>query len=183
MKRFTLTLLALLSLITFPAQATDFTIDEHHVFATFKVEHLGIGYVVGRFNKITGQVNLDKGQVAITLHADSVDSGHPKRDQHLKSPDFFNAKQFPKITFKSNKVTKTGSDSYRVEATVTLLGKSKPVTLELKKTGEGKDPWGGYRIGLESTFAVKRSDFGMNFMPGGIGDTVEMYFSAEALRK
>ncbi|CAM2008199.1 YceI family protein [Acanthopleuribacter pedis] len=183
MKRWTLSLLAFLSLVTVPTLAADYAIDEHHVFATFKVEHLGIGYVVGRFNKITGNVNLDKGQIDITLHADTVDSGHPKRDQHLKSPDFFNAKQFPKITFKSNKVTKTGKDRYRVEATITLLGKNKPVTLELKKTGEGKDPWGGYRIGLESTFTVKRGDFGMTFMADGIGNEVEMYFSGEAIRK
>lgn len=182
MKSFMLLLLTAFALTAAPARATEFTIDESHVFAGFTVSHLGIGTVVGRFNKVTGTINLDQGQIDVVLHADSVDSGHPKRDQHLRSPDFFNAKQFPLITLKSNKVTKTGNDSYRVEAVISLLGKEKPVTINLVRTGEGKDPWGGYRLGLAADFTVNRADFGMNFMPDGIGNTVKLQFYAEALR-
>lgn len=183
MKRLLLLLLTAFSLTATPAQAGEFTIDESHVFATFTVSHLGIGTVVGRFNKVTGTVNLDQGHIDVVLYADSVDSGHPKRDQHLRSPDFFNAKQFPQITLKSKKVTKTGGNRYRVEAVISLLGKEKAIMIDLEKTGEGKDPWGGYRLGLAADFTVNRADFGMNYMPDGIGNAVKLQFYAEALRQ
>lgn len=180
----TLTALALTAFATVPAlHAANFQVDGSHAFATFKVGHLGIGNTVGRFNDISGEVDLDNGKIEITIRTASVDTQDEKRDQHLKGPDFFNVKQFPVMKFKATSVKPAGNDRFRVEGKMTIRGKSKNISLELIKIGEGKDPWGGYRLGFESTFTVKREDFGLDFMPGGIGSEVEIYVSLEALKK
>lgn len=158
-------------------------IDPDHVFAWFRVNHLGFADTFGRFNDISGTIDLDKGVVDIVIKSQSIDSQNEKRDQHLRGPDFFNAKQFPVLTFKAKSVKSLGDHTYQVSGDLMMRGVTKSLTLTVTKTGEGKDPWGKERIGCEAQFTIKRSDFGMDYMPDGIGDEVEIFLSAEAFKE
>ncbi len=171
-----------------PAQADDYKIDPVHSVAIFRVKHLKVSYTYGRFNKITGTFSLDEKKpentkIEVTVAVGSLDTNDPKRDGHLKGPDFFNVKQFPKATFKSKAVKKVGKNLYEVKGDFTLHGVTKEITVKITQTGEGKDPWGGYRAGAELTFTIKRSDFGMNYMQGPVGEDVRLIVSIEGIRK
>jgi polyisoprenoid-binding protein YceI len=170
------------------AAGESFNIDGVHSTVIYKVKHLNIGNAYGRFNQLTGTVVLDPDQPAkssfqVEIKSDSIDTGNGKRDTHLKSPDFFAVKQFPTITFKSKGVKKDGENAYQVSGDLTLHGVTKPVTVKVERTGAGKDPWGGFRNGFESTFTVKRSDFGMKGMLDAISDDVQLTVSSEAVKK
>jgi len=170
------------------AKAADtYNVDGVHSYALFKIKHLAVGYSYGRFNEVSGTLSLDtarpeKSSVELTVKAASVDTANPKRDQHLKSPDFFNAKQFPEITFKSTSVKLTGKDTAAVTGELTLHGVTRTIVAEVAHTGSGKDPWGGVRAGFEATFSVKRSDFGMTFMQDGLSDEVQVIVSVEGVK-
>lgn len=172
-----------------PALAADrYELDPVHSHINFKILHLGIGYQYGRFNDLSGTVVVDEAhpansKVDVTVKTASVDTKNEKRNEHLRSPDFFNAKQFPNLTFKSTHVEKIGKDSYKVTGTLSLHGKSKTISFVFKKTGEGKDPWGHYRMGGETTFTLNRMDYGINFMPDGLGKDVTLMLSFEGVKK
>jgi polyisoprenoid-binding protein YceI len=119
--------------------------------------------------------------LTIEIDAASINTGNKKRDDHLKGPDFFNVKQFPKLTFKSTKVEKKG-DAYSVTGDLTIHGVTKSVTVDVKKTGMGKDPWGNERIGFTTNFTIKRSDYGITHMANGLSDEVQLMLSAEAIK-
>ena len=171
-----------------PAMAATYTIDGTHTSVLFKVSHLGIAPYWGRFNKIEGRFDYDPANAAasrlsVEIDANSIFTAEKKRDDHLKSPDFFSAKQFPKITLQSTAV-KPGArpGTYVVTADLTIRGTKKPITFELTKTGEGKDPWGGERVGFEGTFTVNRLDFGVSYMPDGLGRDVTIIFAVEGVK-
>lgn len=175
--------------LTQPALAADtYKIDSVHSHVIFKIKHLDVGYQYGRFNKMTGTVMVDEknpamSSVNLTIDANSVYTGHPKRDAHLRSPDFFDVKQFPTITFKSTQITKMGKD-YKVTGHLTMHGVKKPLTVILKKTGEGPGMGQGeWRMGGEAAFAVKRSDFGITYMPKGLSDKVTLMVSFEGVKQ
>jgi polyisoprenoid-binding protein YceI len=164
-------------------------VDPAHAWGVFKISHLGISNCYGTFHSIAGSVDLDgdKGAVEISIKADSVDTGNEKRDQHLKGPDFFDAKQFPTIGFKSTKVEKT-AEGWNVTGDLAFHGVTKPITAKVVKTGEGETPnqTGGkdHRVGFEATFTVKRSEFGMSYgVQMGMGDEVGFTLSLEAIKK
>jgi polyisoprenoid-binding protein YceI len=183
--RFALAALAL-ALLAAPAAADDYAIDPTHTAVLFRVKHLGVSYTYGRFNEVEGTFKLKDGlpdAIQVTIQAKSVDTGNKKRDDHLRGPDFFNVKQFPTITFKSKAVKRTGTDTFEVTGELSLHGKTKEITFAAKKIGEGKDPWGGYRAGAELVFTVKRSEFGMTYMPDGIGDDVRIVVGVEGIKK
>ncbi len=123
-----------------------------------------------------------KSSVELTVPVESVDTHFDKRNQHLKSPDFFNAKQFPTLTFKSTKVEGSGN-TYKVSGDLTLHGVTKPITVEFKKGAEGKGMEGEIRGGGETRFTIKRSDFGMTFMAGALGDDVNIIVSLEGVKQ
>jgi polyisoprenoid-binding protein YceI len=164
-----------------------YKIDPAHSTVEFSVSHLGISHLVGRFDTFEGDLNLTpngKSDVSVTIQTASVDSNHQKRDEHLRSPDFFNSKQFPVMRFVSRKVSyNAAGEPVRVDGDLELHGVTKPVTLAVKPVGAGKDPWGGYRSGYTATSTLKRSDFGMNFMPGGIGDDIALTLQIEAIKQ
>jgi polyisoprenoid-binding protein YceI len=171
-----------------PGRAELFTVDTGHSTVLFRILHMGVSNAWGRFDNITGTVDLDEADPAksaldITIGADSVNTGVAKRDEHLRGPDFFNARQFPRINFKSDSVRATGPDTYEVAGTLTLHGVSRPVTVTLKKVGAGKGPAGDQRVGVETGFTIKRSDFGMKNMLEGIGDSVLLVVSLESAHK
>ena len=167
--------------------ADTFKIDPVHSSIGFSIKHLGVSDFYGRFNDVSGQVVFDKADpskssVEVTIPVESIDTHNEKRDQHLKSPDFFNAKQFPMIVFKSKSVEGTG-DNYKAIGDLTLHGVTKPLTLEIKRGPDGKGMEGEIRGGGETRFTIKRSDFGMNFMQGGLGDEVTVLLSLEGVKQ
>jgi len=161
--------------------AATFEVDNSHSFVNFKVNHMGIGAVWGQFRELSGNFDLDSGQLAFTVKANSISTNNEKRDQHLKSPDFFNAKQFPVIKFKSSEVTPLGDGKYRVQGDLMLRGVTRKITVEVEKLGEGKGPGGKQRIGVEVAFQVKRSEYGMKYMLEGLGDDVWVYFNGQGV--
>lgn len=183
MKR--LSQLVLAGLMTFggAAFATDWNIDNSHAAAVFQVSHLGISNTHGRFNKISGKITTgEKFAVNVEIDAASVDTNDAKRDEHLRGPDFFDVKQFPTLSFVSTAVTKTGDKTYDVTGDLTIHGVKKPITVKVVQVGEGKDPWGGTRIGFDTTFTIKRADFGMNYGPGAVGEDVTITLALEAIQ-
>lgn len=167
--------------------ADTFKIDPVHSSVVFSVTYLGVSNFYGRFNDVSGTVVLDKADpskssVELTIPVESVDTHNEKRDQVLRSPDFFNAKQFPVMTFKSKQVESSG-DTYKVTGDFTLHGVTKPLTLEIKKGGEGKGMEGEIRGGGETHFTIKRSDYGMNFMQGQLGDEINIVVSLNGIKQ
>lgn len=178
--------LAVFAVSASAALADDYAIDPVHSSVTFKAEHMGISWVHGRFNTFSGSVSYDKTSPAkssfeMTIKADSVDSGNKQRDAHLASPDFFDAKQFANITFKSTSV-KPGKDGLEVEGDLTMHGTTKKIKF-LLKGGKEVDGRGGKKvIGFWTDLTLKRSDYGMKEMQG-LGDEVPVSISFEAGRK
>jgi polyisoprenoid-binding protein YceI len=174
--------------VTPPAPAADaYAADPVHSSLVYRVKHMNATYLWGRFNAVTGSFTLDDAnpaqcQFEFQVKTDSVDTGNAKRDGHLKSPDFFNAVQFPTIAFKSHSVTKTG-EAYEVVGDLTLHGVTKPVTVKVVSTGKGKGPTGAPIAGIEATFMLKRTDFGMSNMVGAVGDEVWVTAGIEGRRK
>ncbi|HEX6964063.1 MAG TPA: YceI family protein [Lacipirellula sp.] len=181
-----------LSLVTPRGWAADeFAVDNSHTSVIFGVSHLGYSFTYGRFNKVSGAFTLDPaGPEASTfqlaIDASSIDTNDAKRDEHLRGPDFFDAGQFPAITFKSTKVEGKRTDAgmtLLVTGDLTMHGVTKPVTLELQKLGEGPGPGGGFRTGFNCQAKLKRSDFGMTNMIPSVGDEVAITISFEGVRK
>src|ERR1700720_1407144 len=187
MKPLTL-VVAFISEVVLSANAADtFKVDPVHSFVLFSVQHLSIANTYGRFDDISGSVVFDrdnpsKSSVELSVPVESLDTHNAKRDQSLKSPDFFDAKQFPTLTFKSTKVEGNG-DTLKVSGDLTIHGVTKPMTVDFKKGGEGKGVFGEMRGGGETRFTIKRSDFGMNFQQGAVGDEVNITLSLEGIKK
>jgi polyisoprenoid-binding protein YceI len=189
MKTSTLIVVILLSSLGVAAQAADtYQVDPVHSSVLFKVRHLNVANLYGRFDDVSGTVTLDPANAAddsvnLEIKTDSIDTHNEKRDQTLKGPDFLNVKQFPTIAFKSTKVEKAGDDTYNVTGNLTLRGVTKPLTVEFKRTGEGKGMKDEYRAGGETQFTIRRGDFGMTYMPEVAGDDVMLIISLEGIKK
>jgi polyisoprenoid-binding protein YceI len=171
-----------------PARADNYKVDPMHSSLIFRTKHFGIGHIYGRFNEFSGTFRLNEqnpadGALQMEIKAASVDTAIDKRDAHLKGPDFFNVKQFPTISFKSTKFKKLDDSSYEVTGDLTLHGVTKPVTVKLERIGSAKDPMGGYRTGLETTFTIKRTDFDMKFGLEGVADEVRITLAVEGVRQ
>ncbi len=166
--------------------ADNYKIDSEHAAVIFKVDHLGVAPAYGRFNDPTGTIALDKedpskSTFAFEVKTENVDTDNEKRDAHLKSPDFFDAKQFPTIIFKSKSV-KVEGDKFLVTGDLTLHGVTKQIVVPITKTGEKDTGKMGYRTGWVSEIGLKRSDYGMKGMIGPIGDDVHLTISFEAVK-
>jgi polyisoprenoid-binding protein YceI len=167
-------------------RADEYTLDPAHTAVTFKVSHLGLSWTHGRFNEVSGgfliEANPAACQFALSIKVDSLDTGNPKRDGHLRSPDFFNSKQFSLITFKSN-VVKPIKDGYEVTGDLTLHGVTKSVTFNLLGGRKAEFPKGVQRTGFSAELALKRSEFEMDKMTDAIGDAVHIAISFEGTKK
>jgi polyisoprenoid-binding protein YceI len=164
--------------------ADAYTVDPGHSAIFFRVKHLNVSNAYGRFNKLAGTFTLDDkkpeaSSVEISVESESVDTNNPGRDKHLRSTDFFSAKEFPKITFKSTAVKKAGEHDFEVTGDLTIRGVTKPVTLKATHTGSASDPKAGSIAGFEAVFTVKRSDFGVKYGAGAIGEEVQITVSVE----
>jgi polyisoprenoid-binding protein YceI len=166
-------------------KAGAYAIDPAHSFALFKIQHFGAGFVWGQFKEMEGKIALAddpaKDTIDLSIKTASVDTHHAKRDAHLQSPDFFNAVQFPAITFKSTKVAKNADGTLDVTGDLTIRGKTRSVTAKVTPTGAGDDPMKKYRVGFEGHVTVNRNDFDVSFMPGLLGDNVEIILALESV--
>ena len=170
--------------------ANTYEIDTAHSMIIFRAKHKGITYNYGRFNEFTGAITMDetdisKSTVEFEVKTASVDTANKKRDQHLRSPDFFSAKQFPVIIFKSTTVSmKEGEeDMLEVIGDIELLGVKKSITIDVAITGRGKGQQGESVIGFESVFTIMRSEFGMTYGAGAVSDDIRLTVTIEANQK
>jgi polyisoprenoid-binding protein YceI len=170
-----------------PTAGANYKIDDVHSSALFRVHHLGAGKFWGRFNAVSGSMSFDAAgeptSFDVSIATDSVDTAEPKLDGHLKSPDFFNTKEFPTMTFKSDSVSKKPDGSLEVTGSLTMHGVTKKITAALEVTGIA-DMGMGARAGVEATFTVNRSDFGMRYglEKRTLGDAVRVIVSLEGIR-
>jgi polyisoprenoid-binding protein YceI len=182
------TLSAALAAVPPVALAADaYTVDPVHSSVVFRVKHMNTSHAWGRFNALAGSFTLDpddpaRSKLAFTVKAASVDTNQKDRDNHLKSPDFFNAVQYPDITFISKSVAKS-TQGYEVSGILTFHGVAKPIAFVLVPTGTGKDMRGNPIAGVDANFTIKQSDFGITKMAAAIGDEVNVFVSIEAIKK
>ena len=168
-----------------PGRAADtYTIDPVHTTIIFRINHLGSSWTYGRFDKVDGTFTVDPANPSdvkfdLSAKTESVDTNSDQRDTHLKSPDFFAAKEFPEITFKSTDVKSTGDKKYDVTGDLTLHGVTKSITVPMEFVGTSDSKQMGSRAGYEAHFSVKRSDYGMDKMVGMVGDEVYLTVSME----
>lgn len=165
-----------------------YDVDRVHSAVIFRVMHLGTAWNFGRFNEFSGSIRFDEekpenSSVEIEVAATSIDTGNRGRDDHLRGSDFFESKQFPTITFKSTKVKSLGKDRLELTGDLTLRGTTKPVTFEVKKTGEGRNRQGKALIGFYGEFQVDRMAHGVSYMPDGLGKEVFLTVSLEAAQR
>lgn len=171
-----------------PAAAATFEIDDVHSAAFFRVQHLGAGQFWGRISDISGTFTANNGAADganfdITVKAESIDTGTKKLDDHLRSPDFFNVKEFPTMTFKSTGA-KAKDGKLEVTGDFTMHGVTKPVTAAIEFTGGKAGPM-GERAGYEAVFTIKRSDFGVSYGVdnGMLGNDVRIVVNLEGVKK
>ncbi|WP_337009497.1 YceI family protein [Pantoea sp. AS142] len=171
------------------ANAADYKIDKEgqHAFIQFRIQHLGYSWLYGTFKDFDGRFTFDEknpaaDKVDVTINTSSVDTNHAERDKHLRSADFLNTSKNPLATFKSTSVEKEG-DELQITGDLTLNGVTKPVTLEAKMLGEGKDPWGGYRAGFEAEAEIALKDFNITKELGPASQKVQLMISVEGVRQ
>lgn len=167
-------------------------IDTVHTHVGFSVKHMMVSTVRGQFGSYRGTLELDsddftksrfEGEIDVT----SINTGNEQRDTHLRSNDFFDAPNHPKITFKSTKIERRGDDSYAVTGDLTIRGVTKPVTLDVEWSGTSKSPYGQTLTGFGVRGTINRKDFGVSFNAaletGGVvvGDKVKLEVDVEAI--
>jgi polyisoprenoid-binding protein YceI len=190
----TLALAAALAVASLPARAETWAVDPAHSTVGFQVRHMMVSNVKGSFDKFTATVDgnpADPGSAKVdaTIEVASVNTREPKRDDHLRSADFFDAAKFPQMTFRSTKVEKVSATKAKLTGDLTLRGVTKPVTLDVEYTAPVKSPWGATVVGAVATGKINRQDFGVSFSKtleaGGVlvGDEVTIQLELELVRK
>lgn len=192
MKFSTKSLIAATALLTtLPVfSAEKYSVDPDHTTLAFSVNHLGFSNILGRFSEFSGDIVYDKDDLAnskidLVIKTSSITTAHAKRDAHLSSPDFFNVKEFPRMSFKSTKIEPISSNTAQVTGNLTLLGVTKPVTLDVDINSEGPNPFAPdyYVAGFSARGQIKRTDFGMKFGAPAIADTVDLILEVESIRQ
>jgi len=167
-----------------------FSIDKAHSDVTFQVRHL-ITRVSGRFSDYSGTIEFDRdnpsqSKVAFTIQAASIDTAEPKRDEHLRSDDFFAVEKFPTLSFRSTKISPRGGEVYDVEGDLTIRDVTRRIVLPVTHLGTAKDPWGNEKLAFEAETKINRKDFGLNWNAaletGGflVGDEVKISIQVQA---
>jgi polyisoprenoid-binding protein YceI len=180
--------MALILILPATAQTQTWNIDENHSAAQFSVRHLAISTVRGSFSKVSGSVQYDpsnpvKTTIDATIDAASVDTRVEKRDNDLRSPNFFDTAKYPTFTFKSKRVETAGAGKLKVTGDLTMHGVTKEVTLDVDGPSAAiKDPRGNLHMGASATTTVNRKDFGVNGASTAVGDEVPIIIDMELVR-
>ncbi len=196
MYRFVVVLAPALLLVSgSPLQASTWDIDPVHTQASFAVRHLMVSKVRGSLGKVTGTVTFDEADLSkstaeATIDATTIDTREPKRDAHLKSPDFLDVAKYPTITFKSKQVSRLGDDQFAVTGDLTIHGVTREVVLRVEGSPKPfKDPSGSTKLGGMATTQLHRKDFGLEWNKvletGGVavGDDVDVTIDVELVKK
>jgi polyisoprenoid-binding protein YceI len=168
-------------------------IDVAHSSVNFSVRHLVVSKTRGKFLTYGGKIVLDEGdmtlsRVEVEIDAATIDTGLADRDGHLRSPDFLDTANHPKITFRSTKIDRSGESDFQVSGELTIRGNKRPVVLKAEYSGRGKDPWGGERIGFTAHTKISRKEYGLEWNQvleaGGalVGDEVTIEIEVEAIK-
>lgn len=175
--------------------AKTYQIDTAHTSVAFRVRHMMVSWTKGTFGDVKGTAVIDdanpsRSSVEVTIGVASVDTQNAKRDEHLRSADFFDAAKFPTMTFKSKSFKAAGPDTWQVKGDLTMRGATQEVTLDVTGiTPEGKSPWGTFVRGASISGKLSRKDFGLTYNSlletGGvaIGDEVQLMIEVELMRK
>lgn len=195
MKRLALALgLLACAAVAAPVAAATFAIDRAHSSVDFKVKHMMVSNVKGGFDDFAGTVEYDPAdpkswKVEAVIQAASIDTGVQKRDDHLRSADFFDVATFPTLAFKSTGVKAGADGTFLLTGDLTMHGVTKPITLALEVNGMVKDPQGNTRVGFSASGKLNRSDYGLTWNKtmetGGVlvGDDVALTIEVEAAQK
>lgn len=170
-----------------------YSVDKAHSEVGFTVRHMVFAKVHGQFKDWEAQLTYDeanpaKSSIRVDIATASIDTREPKRDDHLRSGDFFESERFPKMTFQSKRIDSNGSGRYKLIGDLTLHGATHEVALDVEETGRGKDPWGNQRIGFSAKGTLNRSDFGLKWNQaletGGllVSDKVDVEIEAQVVQ-
>ena len=178
------------------AESQTYKFDKKHTEVLFSYRHLGLSRAYAGFNSVDGELKIDrkapeKSTVNVVIDVKSIDTGVDVFDKHIQGADFFHTAKYPKATFVSTKVLKAGSDVFKVTGNLTIKGKTKPVTLDLKLNADKEHPLGKFNPKMKGVYVVafsgkttiKRSDFGMGLYAPATSDEVEIIVETEMLRK
>ncbi|CAL9427017.1 YceI family protein [Streptomyces sp. Tu 3180] len=172
----------------------EYTIDPAHTTIGFVARHAMVTNVKGSFHDFTGTLRLDGADpshstATVDVVMDSIDTGNADRDGHLKSADFFKTDEFPTMTFRSTEAEALGGDDYRITGDLTILGTTRPLTIDLEFNGAAKDPFGNERVGFEGKAEILRSDWGLTWNAaletGGflVSDKIKLTFDISAIKQ
>ena len=166
------------------AFAAHFKVDPTHGFVEFKISHMGFSLDGGRFDKFSGDLVWDKdhpsaSSIEVTVDTTSVDTNHAQRDEHISGPDFLNVAKFPTATFKST-MYHGDANGGKLMGNFTLNGVTRQITIDVKRLGEGKDPWGGYRVGFSGETTINGADYG--YTNGMLKQPIAISLSVEGIR-
>lgn len=174
-------------LLLFASQiyAADYKVDPAHSFVTFRLQHLGYSWTYGQFNAISGTFSYDSAspensKISVQIDTATIDTNNAERDQAVRE-NWLDVAGFPKANFESTKYSGSGAEGV-LEGTLILHGVSKPISIEVKKVGEGKDPWGNYRAGFIGTTIFTRADWGIPGNLGPKGEVMEFELGIEGIR-
>jgi polyisoprenoid-binding protein YceI len=167
-------------------------IDAAHSGIQFTVRHMVISKVRGAFERYEGAIDFDEAdptasRVSVRIDTSSIDTHEPKRDEHLRSADFFDVATFPAIAFESKRIDRLGGDRYRVVGDLTIRGNTAEVELDAEYLGTGTDPWGNRRVGFQARGELSRKEFGLTWNQvletGGVlvGDRIEIALDVQAV--
>jgi polyisoprenoid-binding protein YceI len=194
MSKLTIALFTVALPLTALAAPESYTIDPFHTFPNFEVNHLGMSNIRGQFTKTTGKFSIDNaaktGTLDLTVQTASITTGDPdkagrprSRDEHLRTPDFFNVAEFPTMTYKATGVKFNGDSPATVEGNLTLLGVTKPLTLHVENWKCGANPMSKKEMcGGNASGTLKRTDFGMKFGVPAIGDDLKLWIEMEGYK-
>ncbi|WP_330307519.1 MULTISPECIES: YceI family protein [unclassified Streptomyces] len=175
------------------ALSGDYTIDPSHSTIGFVARHAMVTNVKGGFQEFDGTLHLDgsdpsKSTASLDVKMDSVETGSADRDGHLKSSDFFKTDEFPTMTFRSTKAEALGGDDYRITGELSIMGTTKPLSIDLEFNGAAKDPFGNERVGFEGKSEILRSEWGLTWNAaletGGVlvSDKIKLVFDISAIK-
>ncbi|MDT6986958.1 YceI family protein [Streptomyces lusitanus] len=172
----------------------EYELDPAHTTIGFVARHAMVTNVKGHFKEFSGTLHLDgadpsKSTASLDVAMDSIDTGNADRDGHLRSADFFKIDEFPTMTFRSTKAEALGGDDYRITGDLTILGTTRPISIDLEFNGAAKDPFGNERVGFEGKAEILRSEWGLTWNAaletGGVlvSDKIKLNFDVSAIRK
>lgn len=170
-----------------PVLAAEYELDPRHSFVEFRIQHLGFSWMYGRFNDVNGSYTYDAdnpeaASIDVEIDPASIDTNDAERDKHLRSEDFLDVEQHPSASFKSTGYSGNAEEG-TLEGELTLHGETRPISIEVRKVGEGEDPWGGYRTGFIGTTTIDRRDFGMDYDVGPASWDIEFELNMEGIRQ